>query len=60
MAVLAVAIAGVQLLAPLLPRPDFPPFVLTMEQFDKVRVAYSDGRTLGGTSVYRIEYHRRD
>jgi hypothetical protein len=58
-AVLAVAIAAVQLLPPLL-RPDFPPFVMTMEQWDKVRVAYSDGRTVGGTAIYRIEYHRRD
>lgn len=60
LAVLALAIAAVQLLAPLVPRPDFPPFVVTVEQWDKVRVAYSDGRTIGGTAVYRIEYHRRD
>lgn len=60
LAVLALAIAAVQLLAPLLPRPDFRPFVMTIEQWDKVRVAYSDGRTIGGTAVYRVDYHRRD
>lgn len=57
--VLALAVAAAQLAAPLL-RPDFPPFVMTIEQWDKVRVAYSDGRTIGGTSVWRVEYHRRD
>ena len=60
LAVLALAIAAVQLVAPLVPRPDFSPFVMTIEQWDKVRVAYSDGRTIGGTSVYRVDYHRRD
>jgi hypothetical protein len=58
--VLGLAIVALQFVAPLLPRPDFPPFVMTMEQWDKVRVAYSDGRNVGGTAVYRIEYHRRD
>lgn len=57
--VLALAIAAVQLLAPRL-RPDFPPFVMTIEQWDRVRVAYSDGRTIGGTSVWRLDYNRRD
>src|SRR5438552_17015691 len=59
LAVLALAIAVVQLIALRL-RPDFPVFVMTIEQWYKVRVAYSDGRTIGGTAVYRIEYHRRD
>ena len=59
LAVLGLAIAVVQLLAPRL-RPDFPAFVMTIEQWDRVRIAYSDGRTVGGTSVYRIEFHRRD
>jgi hypothetical protein len=59
LAVLGLAIAVVQIVAPRL-RPDFPAFVMTIEQWDKVRVAYSDGRTIGGTSVYRVEYHRRD
>ena len=59
LAVLALTIAVVQLIALRL-RPDFPAFVMTIEQWDKVRVAYSDGRTIGGTAVYRIEYHRRD
>src|SRR5207302_11484346 len=58
LAVLALAIAVVQLIALRL-RPDFPAFVMTVEQWDKERVAYSDGRTTGGTAVYRIEYHRR-
>jgi hypothetical protein len=57
--VLAVAIAAVQFLAPRL-RPDFPPFVMTIEQWDRVRVGYSDGRTIGGTSVWRLDYDRRD
>jgi hypothetical protein len=51
--------AALQFLAPFV-RPDFPPFVMTIEQWDKVRVAYSDGRTVGGTSLYRVEYHHRD
>ena len=59
LAVLGLTITLVQLLAPRL-RPDFPAFVMTIEQWDKVRVAYSDGRTIGGMSVYRVEYHRRD
>ena len=59
LAVLALVIAAVEFLAPLF-RPDFPPFVMKIEQSDKVRVAYSDGRTIGGTSVYRVDYHRRD
>jgi hypothetical protein len=59
LAVLALGIAAVQLLPPLF-RPDFPAFVMTIEQWDKVRVAYSDGRTIGGSSVYRVDYHRRD
>jgi hypothetical protein len=57
--VLGLAIVALQFVAPLLPRPDFPPFVMTMEQWDNVR-GYRDGRTVGGTAVYRIEYHRRD
>ena len=59
MAVLALAIAAVQLLVPGLPRPDFPPFVMTIEQWDNVR-GYRDGRYVGGTAVCRIEYHHRD
>jgi hypothetical protein len=57
--VLALAIAAVELLPPLF-RPDFPAFVMTIEQWDKVRLSYSDGRTIGGISVYRVDYHRRD
>jgi hypothetical protein len=59
LAVLAIAIAAVEFLAPLLPRPDFPPFVMTIEQWDNVR-GYRDGRYVGGAAVYRIEYHHRD
>lgn len=33
---------------------------MTIEQWDRVRVSYSDGRTIEGTSVYRLDYHRRD
>jgi hypothetical protein len=58
LAVLAVAIALVQLLAPRL-RADFPGFVMTIEQWDNAR-AYREGRYIGGTAVYRVEYHRRD
>jgi hypothetical protein len=58
LAVLAIAIVAVQRFAPLL-RPDFAPFVMTIEQWDSDR-GYRDGRTLQGTAVYRIEYHRRD
>ena len=57
--VLALAIAAVQSL-PRLFRPDFPAFVMSIEQWDKVRVAYSDGRTIGGIAVYRVAYHHRD
>jgi hypothetical protein len=59
LAVLGLVITAVQLLGPLF-RPDFPPFVMSIEQWDKVRVGYSDGRTIGGTSVWRLDYHRRD
>lgn len=41
-------------------QPDFPPFVMSIEEWDKTRVTYQDGVTLGGTSVYRLEYDRRD
>ena len=58
LAVLGVAIAVVQIVAPRL-RPDFPAFVMTIEQWDSDR-GYRDGRYLAGTSVYRVEYHRRD
>lgn len=58
LAVIALAIVVVQLLP--WPRPDFPAFVMTIEEWDAVRVGYADGRTAGGTAVYRLEYHRRD
>jgi hypothetical protein len=60
--VIAFAIAVVQVLARLTPsvRPDFPAFVMTIEEWNSVRLAYADGRTFGGTAVYRLEYHRRD
>jgi len=60
--VIAVAVALVQL-APRIAtafRADFPPFVMTIEEWNSVRVAYSDGRTVTGTYVYRLEYRRRD
>src|SRR6266545_8290730 len=55
---LGVTIALVQLL-PSSAR-DFPPFLMTIEEWNSARVGYADGRTLGGTAVYRLEYHRRD
>ena len=61
LAAIGTAIALVQLLP--WPTPavrDFPPFLMTIEEWDAVRIGYSDGRTIGGTAVYRLEYHRRD
>ena len=60
--VIGVAIAVVQLLPwpSLAGPPDFRPFVMTIEEWDSVRMRYSDGRTAGGTSIYRLEYQRRD
>ena len=58
LAVVVLAIAAVQRLAPLI-RSDFPPFVMTIEQWDSDR-GYRDGRTIEGTAVYRLEYQRRD
>ena len=40
--------------------PDFRAFVMTIDEWDSARVTYPDGRTTGGTSVYRLEYHRGD
>ena len=60
--VIAAAIAVVQVLpwpSPAVP-PDYPPFVMTIEEWDSVRMTYPDGRTIDGTSLYRLEYHRRD
>lgn len=59
LAVIGLVITLIQLL-PWATRPDFPPFVMTIEEWDSVRVGYADGRTIGGTAVYRLEYHRRD
>jgi hypothetical protein len=50
------AIVAVQLW----PRPDLAPFVMTITRVDSQRVGFSDGRTLGGTSVYRLEYRDRN
>lgn len=52
------AIAAVELAWP--PPPDFPPFVMTIEEWTSQRVGLSDGRRLAGTYVYRLEYRRRD
>ncbi len=38
---------------------DFAPFVMTIEEWDAQRVGFADGRTLAGTSVYRLEYASR-
>jgi hypothetical protein len=42
------------------PHPDLPPFVMTITRSDSQRVGFGDGRTLGGTSIYRLEYHDRN
>jgi len=39
---------------------DLRPFVMTIEEWAAARMSYSDGRTVGGTAVYRLEYQRRD
>lgn len=52
------AIATVELAWPA--RPDFPPFVMTIEDWNSQRVGLSDGRRLAGTYVHRLEYRRRD
>lgn len=60
--VLAAALAAVALrLGPWAARPpDLRPFVMTIEQWDAARMSFPDGRTAGGTAVWRLEYHRRD
>jgi hypothetical protein len=40
--------------------PDFPPFVMTIEDWSAQRIGYSDGRTVAGTYTYRLDYRRRD
>lgn len=42
------------------PSHDFMPFVMTIEEWDRARVTNSDGGTIAGSYVYRLEYHRRD
>jgi hypothetical protein len=37
---------------------DFQPFLMTIQEWDSARVTYPDGRTVDGTSVYRLEYRR--
>lgn len=39
---------------------DFRPFVMTIEEWYAVRTSYADGRTAGGTAVYRLAYQRRE
>lgn len=39
---------------------DFPPFVMRIEIWDAVREQHSDGRTRGGTAIYRLNYQRKD
>ncbi|HEX4744713.1 MAG TPA: hypothetical protein VFW12_08600, partial [Candidatus Limnocylindria bacterium] len=41
-------------------QPDFRPFVMTIEVWDAVRMSYPDGRTVGGATVQRLAYQRRD
>jgi hypothetical protein len=54
----ALLASGVAIIAlQLLPWPgDFAPFVMTITEYDTNRVGFSDGRTLAGTAVYRLEY----
>lgn len=40
-------------------RGDFPSFVMTIDDWREVRIAYADGRTLGGTAVARLQYESR-
>lgn len=56
------AVLGIAaVVAPLINRqPDFRPFVMSIEEWSSSRMSYPDGRTVGGTAVYRLEYHRRD
>jgi hypothetical protein len=39
---------------------DFAPFVMTITGWSSARVGFSDGRTLPGTSVSRLDYRDRD
>lgn len=59
-----VGIAAVQLKVLPWPTPttesDFRPFVMRVEEWEAVRTSYPDGRTVGGTAVYRLAYQRRD
>lgn len=59
-----IGIAAVQLKVLPLSTPatpsDFLPFVMTIEEWAAARLNYPDGRTVGGTAVYRLEYQRRD
>jgi hypothetical protein len=41
-------------------RTDFAPFVMTITDWNAVRAQFSDGRTVSGTSVSRLEYRSRD
>jgi hypothetical protein len=61
-AAVAAAIAALQLhrWSPLARNPDFPPFVMTIEEWNAERVGLPDGRRLAGTFVYRLDYVRRD
>ena len=58
-ALVTVALA-IGLVETLWPRPDFRPFLMTIEYRSSQRIGYSDGRVVGGTTVYRLEYHRYD
>ena len=59
-AIVAIAVGVVAVQALPWPRRDFPPFVMTIETWDDVRVRHADGTHVGGTSVWRLEYRRRD
>lgn len=57
----AVVLGIIAIAVTLLSRPpDFRPFVMSIEEWSSSRSNYPDGRTVGGTAVYRLEYHRRD
>jgi hypothetical protein len=60
LAALLFAVGAIVAVQWLWPHPDLAPFVMTITRSDSQRVGLSDGRRLGGTSVYRLDYHDRN
>jgi hypothetical protein len=42
-----------------MPPSDFPPFVMTIEDWESACIGYSDGRTIACTDVARLDYRSR-